>query len=531
MGSDPWAEVPVLVWPPSAQERALVAELAALDRELEAAGGLDRGGDDPDPGPGTLVDDVELIDAILERGPDPWSVSVLMGIDPDTLLDPIDRVRYLQAVDLVSAYVAARQQRALVAVAGSRSSGDLWVERHVEHEVAMARRSTRGRAGRDIEVARALGGEFHATSAALQRGQIGVEHATALVRGTRLVADPGRRAQVEARVLPAAASMSPTAFGRAVAAAVCAIDAEDETARHARARAQRHVRLRRCEHGLGELTVLDEWSRLSALYDRITTAGKHLQDQRHRTAIAEQGATGVAAPDEEWWDRTLDNCRADALADLMLTDDTDDDRGRLVRRRGSPVRRRGRPRLEGRLVIDLVTLRGEADHPCLLDGSPVPAQFGRRLARDIDHWRRMVTDPVHGHLLDFGRRVYLPDSLRAFVLERDQVCRNPWCDQPAMRGQLDHAVEFPDGPSDTANTGALCVDCHRLKTARLAFLDRSAADGSVIWRTAWGQTVRVAPRPVLPTASTVPGVLDRHADMPPATRPRAPPDTDDIPPF
>ncbi len=292
--------------------------------------------------------------------------------------------------------------------------------------------------------------------------------------------------------------------------------------------------------------MIDEWSRVSAMFDRITAAARNLQRERRARLPVGESPTDPA-PDDGWLDRTLDNCRADALAELVLDDDDIGSAGEAGsagpaghpspgpsegppgRRR--PVRRRGHPRIEGRLVIDLATLRGEADNPCLLDGSPVPARVGRRLARDIGHWRRMVTDPVDGHLLDFGRRVYLPESLRRFVLERDQVCRNPWCDQPAMRGQLDHAVEFPEGPSDAANTGALCVDCHRLKTARLAFLDRSAADGSAVWRTAWGQIVRVAPRAVLPVGGSLAGVQDRNADVPRRPRPVPVSVHLDVPPF
>jgi hypothetical protein len=158
----------------------------------------------------------------------------------------------------------------------------------------------------------------------------------------------------------------------------------------------------------------------------------------------------------------------------------------------------------------------------------------------------MVTDPVDGHLLDYGRRTYLPETLRTFVAERDQTCRNPWCDQPAARADLDHATEYPDGPSDTANTGPLCTDCHTIKTTRGAFLDDSAPDGSGTWRTAWGQRVRIRPTRYLDDGGTTDtiaaqrpsarrgstrGVFDRLADMPPPRTIPKPPDTGDTPPF
>ena len=527
-------------WPPSGEERALAAQLRELDRELdrEVATGWDASGDGA---PGTELDDVEVVESILANGVDPWSLALLMSIDPASLLDPIHRVRYLQAMDAVHAYVTAGQQRALVAVAGRQSSGDLRTERHVEHEVAIARRSTRGRAGRDIEIARTLRTEFRATAGALERGEIGLEHASALVVGTRHVARREARAEIERRVLPEASASSPSRFRRLVDAAVCAVDAEDETRRRARARGDRQVWVRRIENGLGELVVIDEWSVVSGMYERITDSARDLQRERRaaRRDAADRTAPDEAPDLEDWADCTLDNCRADALSDVVRCDDDpdphdDSDENRSVEDDTGPIRRRRRaPRIEGRLVIDLATLRGEADHPCLLDGSPIPAPVGRRLARDIGHWRRMVTDPVDGHLLDYGRRTYLPGRLRTFVAERDRTCRAPWCDQPARRCQMDHAQPFPEGPSSTTNAGALCADCHRIKTERGAFLDDSAADGSATWRTAWGQRVPIAPTRYLddgrttpvpaPGGATVPGMLDRLADHP-APRTVTPPD-------
>ncbi len=121
------------------------------------------------------------------------------------------------------------------------------------------------------------------------------------------------------------------------------------------------------------------------------------------------------------------------------------------------------------LVIDLDTLRGEADRIALLDGQPVPGEIGREVARFGSWWRRLVTDPVDGHLIDFGRTQYLPEKLRRFVFARDGGCRTPYCGVHAeSRLQLDHAEEWPVGESSAANTGAHCVTCHQLKTAGYA---------------------------------------------------------------
>ncbi|MDA8435492.1 MAG: hypothetical protein M0Z98_05850, partial [Actinomycetales bacterium] len=63
------------------------------------------------------------------------------------------------------------------------------------------------------------------------------------------------------------------------------------------------------------------------------------------------------------------------------------------------------------------------------------------------------------------------------------------------------------------NNGAHCRTCHQLKTAGYADITDSRPDGSHTWRTAWGQTIHVPPRPVLddpdpPPAAPAPPPLD-----------------------
>jgi hypothetical protein len=268
---------------PTVEERLLASELIARDRALlgDEACWTDEqlsrseawNGADESLVPWQPPTDEQVIDDVLERGVDAWSAAMLAAIDPSTLLDPLDRVRFVRAVDAVAAHVSSIQQRGLVAVAGARSSGAYADEVHIEHEVAMARRTSLGAAGRAIEVARSLATELRSTGAALGRGEISLAHAEALVAGTRHVADPERRLEVERRVLGRAATSTSAQFRRHVAASVCAVDALDEARRHARARADRAVWITRHDNGLGQLTVIDEWSRISALHDRITCEG------------------------------------------------------------------------------------------------------------------------------------------------------------------------------------------------------------------------------------------------------------------
>jgi hypothetical protein len=130
------------------------------------------------------------------------------------------------------------------------------------------------------------------------------------------------------------------------------------------------------------------------------------------------------------------------------------------------------------------------------------------------------TDPVTGHLLDHGRRRYQADDVRDFVLHRDGRCRIPTCGIHAhSRLQADHAEAFPDGETSAANLGALDTTHHQLKTHGYLGIEDSAADGSAILTTLWGQRIHIPPPDFL-----------REPD-PSDWRPDPPPPPEDPPPF
>ena len=80
-------------------------------------------------------------------------------------------------------------------------------------------------------------------------------------------------------------------------------------------------------------------------------------------------------------------------------------------------------------------------------------------------WRRLVTDPLSGALLDHGRTNYRPPAALAdFVRGRDVVCRRPGCRRAAATCELDHVVPWnPDGTTDEDNLCTLCTADHDLK--------------------------------------------------------------------
>jgi hypothetical protein len=114
--------------------------------------------------------------------------------------------------------------------------------------------------------------------------------------------------------------------------------------------------------------------------------------------------------------------------------------------------------------VGLTTLLGLDDQPGDLEGyGPIPAPVARRIAAE-GTWRRVITDPASGTVLDVGRTTYLPPSdLARHVEVRDGTCRYPGCAVPAARCDLDHVVPFPHGPTAAHNLVPLCRRHHRFK--------------------------------------------------------------------
>jgi hypothetical protein len=103
-------------------------------------------------------------------------------------------------------------------------------------------------------------------------------------------------------------------------------------------------------------------------------------------------------------------------------------------------------------VIAAGTLLGYDDQPAELTGhGPITAQHARELAADpTGTWRRLLTDPATGHLLDAGAHTYRPSMhLIDFLTARDGECVFPTCHQPAHRCHIEHCHPFDAGGPTT----------------------------------------------------------------------------------
>jgi hypothetical protein len=84
------------------------------------------------------------------------------------------------------------------------------------------------------------------------------------------------------------------------------------------------------------------------------------------------------------------------------------------------------------------------------------------------------------------------------------------------RLQVDHAQEWPQGPTSAANLGGLDTTHHQLKTSGYLDLTDSSADGSVVVHTLWGQRIVVPPRAFLREPDPPSGGPRPPSPLPPA---------------
>jgi hypothetical protein len=150
------------------------------------------------------------------------------------------------------------------------------------------------------------------------------------------------------------------------------------------------------------------------------------------------------------------------------------------------------------VVMDLPTALGLADNPAIIPGyGPIDGELAQQLACDGE-WRRWVTDPIDGHLLDDGDRRFPGARLRRFIKARDPRCDMPPCGRVA-RTDADHTPAYRDTHTTSAATMSTACATHNRTRDAAGWV----ADGESRWRSPLGriyQTFRhqPLPRPVPP---------------------------------
>jgi len=193
-----------------------------------------------------------------------------------------------------------------------------------------------------------------------------------------------------------------------------------------------------------------------------------------------------------------------------------------------------RPVTPGKPLIQIVmahsTLIGADDQPAELVGhGPIPAHVAREIAADAV-WRRLVTDPLSGTLLHYGRTTYTPPAgLADHVRARDLYCRFPGCRRKAADAELDHLVAWADGGTTCEkNLDAFCKHHHKLKHHGKWRIE-AHPDGRLTWITPTGHRHTTAPHDYRPEPP--PPAPAETAPTPEPDTPTEPAPDPDPPPF
>jgi hypothetical protein len=458
---------------------------------------------------------------------------VLGTVEPSAVTDAYDLVELVAACRRIKAWADGIEVQAAAALARHPVCHAPEAARHGFTAVRAAGQLIAPRIGvapstgaDRVATAVQLVDELPDTVTALHRGEIDYPKAAALAVGVRELDPPdgmsdritgesitldgirrGLVALVESRVLPKAGRRSLRQHRDAVARAVASVAPRTAEQRHEEARSERHVAFSPAPDAMAWLNIYGPAEDVTAI----------------RTMLDAAADTAATEPGEE---RTTDQRRFDVLAALAWASL---DSGHLGGCEHGPKlgQRHGRAAAVA-VTVPLSTLIGIDDTPGELDGyGPITAEVARRIAA-AGTWRRILTDPASGALLDYGQTRYTPpQDLIDHVITRDRNCRFPTCSQPARRCQIDHTIAAgtPGWSTSAANTGPLSASCHNGKTHAGWQLDQPQP-GHFHWRAPTGHRYQVQPEPVGPV---IVGPEPEPRGEPPPDDP--PPHDPDIPPF
>jgi hypothetical protein len=147
------------------------------------------------------------------------------------------------------------------------------------------------------------------------------------------------------------------------------------------------------------------------------------------------------------------------------------------------------------ITVDLPTFLGLTDHPgeLLGTGEMIPADVIRELIPDAK-LRRLILDPMTGHLLDYGRKTYrVPADLAAFTRAKWVTSSGPHSQVSTDDVDMDHGRPYDDGgPTDRINMNPANRRWHRAKTIG-GWTVSPNERGGWTWTSPLGQSVDTDP--------------------------------------
>ncbi len=449
------------------------------------------------------------------------AAEALAGIDPATL-DDEQVLDYVSVTGKMMSWLQARQYRAAAGFAAARPP------------VPGQRRSRRDRTGHPgtskyaaAEVALVLNTSKEAALGLIYRGQdlvellpnllalyeAGVLHAARIrtILGALVNVPAAIWPEVEADILPVAASLTMGGLGNRVNRVAEKLNPEPLAVRHERAKESRDVYLEPLPDGMADLIARLPAVEAVRYYETLDAHARHAKAQGESST----GTTPTGQPS-----RAMSEYRADCLMDLLDNALDTDDPGATApadatggNGEGSASGRRvraKRPFAQVAVTVGVQTLMGLDEKPGYLDGyGPIPPEQARELAGTAKSWLRILTDPEKGTILSIGRKRYKPPkSLRRWIEYRDQDCRGIGCRKPARSCEIDHTIPYfrrtyapdgtpqPLGETSHDNLGAFSTYWHHVKDdPESGWTVTQPSPGTFLFTTPTGRTYRQDPEP------------------------------------
>lgn len=450
-------------------------------------------------------------------------------------------------------------------------------ERSWAAEIACALKVSSQTVSSHIDTALRLTGVLSATHTALRCGAISLSKAITISNATRALDDTKTRA-VEAAVLKRAPSQSHVNLQKSLRRQVSKHNAKNEADRHREAKSTREVRVVPLADGMAGLWIVNTadkiqqiWTVIQAMADlakrhtppsttptpAVTAPGPTASTARasaapsaQASAAAPQAAAATTAPTSTVTDeapggaaaatndplvqgqdhgtrsadhrrtdqrrtdqRSADQRRADVVADLfdfMLWNGLDWLGRRL------PDQHRRRPHIE--VLVPVTTLLGMDNEPCELTGyGPIPAEMARRIATDST-WRRILTDPANGTVLEASTTRHDPGILVSeTLLAAHPTCDWVNCNRTARECDRDHGIPFAQtGLTKLADLRTYCELHHVIKdTPTWGWTATNNPDGSTTITTPTGHRYTTPPATPGPIHNPSPAPSTQPDDPPP----------------
>ena len=436
--------------------------------------------------------------APLHSGTVDWLVDEAEGFLPP-VPDAVDLV--LETATMMSVYAAQRlvrienMRREMVAEATGRGDAvrDI-LERSMRLELAAAMRITEYAAGRLLAQADALVNRYPAALDSLSSGRMTERHAEILVD---LVDElpPDQRGEIAELAVELAEEEPVGAFRRTLRNQIAKVQAATLEERYSSAVRQRRLVVESGADGMALLMLHVPEVEAHAIYGRITAVAKAMAKVEGET-------------------RTLDQLRADIVADLLVDGTTDNLPATAAGIRASVV-----------VTVPALSLLDDefaiaADPPVVEGVGPIPLSRARELCGGEAKWMRVLTHPETGMVLSVGRDQYQPPAaLRRLVKWRADRCMAPGCAVPASRCEVDHQVAWAEGGvTCLCNNAPFCKGHHIVKhhggwTVR----QLEGSGGAIEWNSPTGRRYVVQPErrvPVFTADSHRASALAGRSDAP-----------------